>query len=64
MSKPKTGLESLGSQIAYRSKTLLLRNFKWREIIHCKTDRVCDMDLVKETSLTLKSHALLHQLHV
>ena len=50
MSKPKTGLESLGSQIAYRSKTLLLHNFKWREIIHCKTDRVCDMDLVKETT--------------
>src|SRR5271169_5070211 len=39
MSKPKTGLESLGGQIAYRSKTLLLHNFKWREIIHCKTDR-------------------------
>src|SRR6267154_1234989 len=47
MSKPKTGLESLGSQIAYRSKTLLLHNFKWREIIHCKTDRVYDMDLVR-----------------
>ena len=39
MFKPKTGLESLGAQIAFCSKTLLLHNFKWREIVHCKTDR-------------------------
>jgi hypothetical protein len=39
MSKPKTGLESLGAQIASCSKTLLLHNFKRREIVHCKTDR-------------------------
>jgi hypothetical protein len=39
MSKAKTGQESLGAQIVYCSKTLLLQNFKWRKIAHCKTGR-------------------------
>jgi hypothetical protein len=48
----KIGLESLGAQVVYCSKTLRLHDFKRREIVHCKTDRgrqenIQDLTLLK-----------------